>query len=167
MWWGTAQVSKWFSAITYDHSIWRCLYASSCLPRPPGPFSFQSTAYLEQALVRAERLAQSWTTQPMRDASYIELQIEQQPRSHIELLGGRWIIGCESRSRFVLHDINIKPESQRQVIWEQEELVVNWKVCSVASKEGQCLVYVLLGTEVQDTPYPVWYVCVCYCRSMS
>ncbi|KAF8549339.1 hypothetical protein OG21DRAFT_1515339 [Imleria badia] len=84
-------VSKWFRDITYDASIWKYLYANSCLPRPSGPFPFQSTAYLEQALLRTERL-----TRPMRDLSHVELRVVQQPKGRVKLLGGRFLIGCES-----------------------------------------------------------------------
>ncbi|KAF8547148.1 hypothetical protein OG21DRAFT_1607513 [Imleria badia] len=145
-------VSKWFHATTYDASIWRYLYANSRLPRPPGPFSSQSTAYLEQVLVRTERLAHSWITGPMQDVSHVEVGVEQQPSGSlfgttIRLLGGRWLVGCESETRFVLHDIYPNSESRRQVIWESEHPVETWDACSVTSEEGQCRIYVLFDGE--------------------
>ncbi|KAF8548769.1 hypothetical protein OG21DRAFT_684604 [Imleria badia] len=157
-------VSRWFCAITYDASIWRCLYANSCLPRPSGPFPFQSAMYLEQALVRTERLAQSWMTRPMRDVSHVELRVEQQPRGCIKLLSGRFLVGCESASRFVLHDVDADAEShasQKQVIWEQEEPVLAWDASSMTTEDGQFVVYVLLSEEKLDIPR--WYVWECCC----
>ncbi|KAF8555899.1 hypothetical protein OG21DRAFT_1495922 [Imleria badia] len=148
-------VSRWFCAITYDASIWRCLYTNSCLPRPPGPFPFQSTTYLEKALLRTERLTQSWMTQPMRDVSHVELLIEQNPRGRIELLGGRFLVGCESASRFVLHDIDADAEPhahRKQVIWEQEEPVLAWAASSMTTLDGRFVVYVLLSDEKLDIP---------------
>ncbi|KAF8550217.1 hypothetical protein OG21DRAFT_1499923 [Imleria badia] len=146
-------VSRWFCAITYDASIWRYLYTNSCLPRQPGPFPFQSTAYLEQALLRTERLAQSWMTRPMRDVSHVELRVEQQPRGSIKLLGGRFFIGCESASRFILHDVDADAEPharQKQVIWEQEEPVLAWAVSSMTTEDGRFVVYVLLSEKKLD-----------------
>ncbi|KAF8553182.1 hypothetical protein OG21DRAFT_1497848 [Imleria badia] len=148
-------VSKWFCAITYDASIWRYLYTNSCLPRPPGPFPFQSTVYLEQALLRTERLARSWMTRPMRDVSLVELQVEQQPRGVIRLLSGRFLIGCESASRFVLHDVdaNVEPHaSQKQVIWEQQEQVLAWAATSIATEDGRFVMYVLLSERKLGIP---------------
>ncbi|KAF8557161.1 hypothetical protein OG21DRAFT_1494932 [Imleria badia] len=148
-------VSKWFCAITYEASIWRYLYTNSCLPRPPGPFPFQSTTYLEQALLRTERLAWSWMTRPMRDVSHVELRIEQQPRGYITLLGGRFLVGCESASRFVLHDVDADAEPhahRKQVIWEQEEPVLAWTASSMTTEDGRFVVYVLLSEGKLDIP---------------
>lgn len=155
------QVSKLFRAITCRASVWRHLYASSYLLRPPGPFPFQSAAYLEEALVKAEKVARSWMTKPMRGTSSVELRVEQQPAGPIKLLAGKWVIGCESGTRIILYDAATLSEQRRRVIWEHEEPVETWDVGFVTSEEGQCLLYVLLSHEDLDIPW--WYACICYC----
>ncbi|KAF8141945.1 hypothetical protein EV363DRAFT_39665 [Boletus edulis] len=58
------RVSKQFHAINNDSTLWRTVYAGAHLPRPPGPFPWQSTDFLRRTLVQSARLAQRWTSQP-------------------------------------------------------------------------------------------------------
>ena len=103
-------VSKQFHSITYIPTMWRILYTNAPLPRPPGPFPFQSSRYLEDTLLRSELLAQSWTTRPMQDISSVEIPID--PGKHRgrlrgpKLLCGRWCISCESSRKFVFRDLD-------------------------------------------------------------
>ena len=131
------------------------------------PFHSNQPRIFEKALLRTEKLAQSWLTHPIRDASHVELRVEQQPYGPIQLLVGRFIVGCDSASRFVLHDIDANTEPhgfQKQVIWEQEEPVLSWDVSSMTTEDGRSVVYVLLSEKKLDVPR--WYVCNCCCRSI-
>ncbi|KAH0827491.1 hypothetical protein J3R83DRAFT_4203, partial [Lanmaoa asiatica] len=60
-----------FRTITYDGMLWKALSANAPFPCP-GPFPSQSDASVERTLVRSARLAQSWTTRPMRDISSVK-----------------------------------------------------------------------------------------------
>lgn len=102
----TPQVSRRFRNISYTPVIWRTLYANARLPRPPGPFPSQSVQFLERTLVRSERLAQSWTTQPMRYGSSVVIPLGGSPLPPEELFNGKWYISCESSRRFVAHDLD-------------------------------------------------------------
>ncbi|KAF8550224.1 hypothetical protein OG21DRAFT_1499929 [Imleria badia] len=90
-------------------------------------------------------------TRPMRYVSHVKLRVEQQPRGCIKLLGGRFLIGCESASRFVLHDVDAHARP-KQVIWEQEEPVLAWDVSSMTTEDGRFVVYVLLSEKKLDIP---------------
>jgi len=142
-------VSKWFRTLTYDRVLWTNMYADAPYPRPPGPFPSQSIASLERNLVKSARLAQSWTTRPMRDVSCIKINLEGETTMRStpapKLLHGRWLVVYEPNRRFVLHDTQT---GARRVLWERDKLVVSpWDVCSMTSPEGQCVVYLLLKPE--------------------
>jgi hypothetical protein len=138
------QVSKWFHTLTYDRVLWKNLYADAPFPRPPGPFSSQSNASLERNLVKSAELAQSWTTRPMRDVSWVKIELKGKPTCPPKLIHGRWFIACQLDRRFVLHDTET---GAQHVVWEQDEPEVSsWDACSM---EGQCVAYVLLELRLQ------------------
>ena len=155
------QVSKWFRAITYEGALWRSLYTHAPFPRPPGPSPSQSQASLERTLLKSARLAQSWTTRPMREVSSLRIKLEE-PLAHtpMKLISGRWLIGCQGARRFVLHDVDPSSKTHvRQVLWEQEQPAVSsWDVHSMSHVAGQSVVYVLLQMR-QGSP-DQWYVSI-------
>ncbi|KAF9236737.1 hypothetical protein BU15DRAFT_76698 [Melanogaster broomeanus] len=89
-------VSKQLHDVTYDSEIWKTVYAnwSTRLPLPPGPFPSQSTQFLEHALVQSERLAQTWTSQPVKTISRVlPLEPDILPQDPVlwTVIRGRWL----------------------------------------------------------------------------
>ncbi|KAG9311887.1 hypothetical protein JVU11DRAFT_8143 [Chiua virens] len=60
------QVSKRFHDLSCDIGLWRSLYANACVPRPPGPFLWQTYDMLQGILLRSEQLDRTWTSQPCK-----------------------------------------------------------------------------------------------------
>ena len=152
----TVQVSKQLHDLTYDLTIWRALYTNARLPRPPGPFPSQTLQFLERTLVQSERLAHSWTTQPMEDVSSVGIRIPGTSDPPI-ILYGRWLIGCESSSKFVVHDLdsNVGPHSH-QLLWESASPINSWEACSVVSTGGLLiLVLFRIATNEPSVPWSV------------
>ncbi|KAF8553689.1 hypothetical protein OG21DRAFT_1497572 [Imleria badia] len=129
-------VSKQFYDLTYDLAIWKTLYTNARLPRPPGPFPSQTLQFLERTLVQSEWLAHSWTTQPMGDISSVGIRIPGASDPPI-IIYGKWLIGCESSSKFVAHnlDSNAEPHSA-QLLWESASPINTWDACSVVFAGG-------------------------------
>ena len=75
------------------------MYADALFPCPPCPFPSQSNASLERNLVKSARLAQSWTTRPMRDISWVKIKLKGEPTTPPKLIHGRWLIACELTRR--------------------------------------------------------------------
>jgi len=139
-------VSRWFCTITRDPELWKALYANAHFLRPPGPFP---TISFERAFVQSARLARSWTTQSLRTVSSVSVPFDGSPEV-LHLVGGRWLVVCQSNRRFVLYDTNPDAEPHApQVLWEQEKEITTYEVClpTLLSKEGQWIVYVLLRTD--------------------
>ncbi|KAF9232368.1 hypothetical protein BU15DRAFT_67530 [Melanogaster broomeanus] len=65
------RTSKQFHDITYNRAIWKTVYANAPLLRPAGPFPYQSTQFLEHTLIHSERVAQTWTSQPVKTISRV------------------------------------------------------------------------------------------------
>jgi hypothetical protein len=60
--------------------------------------------------------------------------------------------------RFVLYDVKANAETRTaQVLWEPEEDISGWNEFLVTSKDGQCVLYLLLS--MWHAP-PRKYVCV-------
>ncbi|KAH0834286.1 hypothetical protein J3R83DRAFT_11655 [Lanmaoa asiatica] len=132
-------VSKLFRDITYDPVIWKTIYANARLPRPPGPFPSQPTRFLEQTLIRSERLAKYWTTQPIQAVSNTQIRLGGSPLGYPRIIGGRWLTTLESYKQIVFHDIETH---SRQVLWEDTRMITSWDACSVPSAGG-LLVYIV------------------------
>ncbi|KAF8553890.1 hypothetical protein OG21DRAFT_1497385 [Imleria badia] len=134
-------VSKQFNNLTYDLAIWRTLYANARLPRPPGSFPSQSVHFLEHTLVESERLAHSWTTQPMEDISSVGIPYTAggsfYPKILPKIVYGRWLICCESFSKFVAYDLDsdVMPRPH-QLLWESASPIYSWDAHSVVSTSG-------------------------------
>ena len=136
------------------------MYADAPYPRPPGPFPSQSNASLERNLIKSARLAQSWTTRPIRDISCVKTELKGEPTiSTPRLIHGRWLVTCELARRLVLHDTET---GAQRILWEQDELQLSlWDMCSMTSVEGQCVVYVLFVLRSGSSSEPIfsgWYV---------
>lgn len=145
----TGQVSKQFYDLTSDHAIWKTLYTNARLPRPPGPFPSQTIQFLEHTLVQSERLAHSWTTQPMGDISSVGSGYTHFPVAP-KIIYGKWLVGCDSSSKFVVHDLDSKagPHSY-QFLWESASPIYSWDACSVVSTNG-LLIHVVFCTLIHE-----------------
>ncbi|KAG9311102.1 hypothetical protein JVU11DRAFT_9011 [Chiua virens] len=139
-------VSHGFYAISYDTSLWKSLYKNAAFLCPPGPYPSQSIASLERTLVKSARLAQSWTTRPMRRVSLVEIPTGNL-RPPLKLICGRWLIVCHKAREFVLYDTDFGCKTHApQVLWKcEKQRVRGFDVESMVSAEGQCIVYVLVG----------------------
>ncbi|KAH7926641.1 hypothetical protein BV22DRAFT_338391 [Leucogyrophana mollusca] len=54
------RVSRSLYQGTQDRSVWTTAYRDSILPRPKGPYNWQSTSYLKETLIRSAKLALQW-----------------------------------------------------------------------------------------------------------
>ncbi|KAG6374522.1 hypothetical protein JVT61DRAFT_4570 [Boletus reticuloceps] len=138
-------VSKQFRDISYDRAIWTTLYRNAPLPRPPGPFPSQTVQFLERTLVQSERLAHSWTTQPMEEISSVGIR----PHGALDfyaIVYGRWLIGCErySKVKIVAYDLEAGSHPY-QVLWEHY-MHYSCDACPVVSSSGP-LVHVLFTAD--------------------
>ncbi|KAF8442302.1 hypothetical protein L210DRAFT_3536267 [Boletus edulis BED1] len=96
------QVSKKFRDLTHSHDLWKEVYANARFPRPPGPFSWQSTQYLERTLVHT--LSKIWTSQPPKMLS--RTLTNRKGRDYIwTVVFGRWCIFLEG-NKIQCHDID-------------------------------------------------------------
>ncbi|KAF8449357.1 hypothetical protein L210DRAFT_2661149 [Boletus edulis BED1] len=136
------RVSKQFHAIINDSTLWRTVYAGAHLPRPPGPFPWQSTDFLRRTLVQSARLAQRWTSQPIRILSRHSLPLAYY--DDCRWVCGRWLILRESTKQLVSHDVDTGFE---QTLYQWHELAnqcISWSAtCRLTSSRGGLLHVVL------------------------
>ncbi|KAG6377857.1 hypothetical protein JVT61DRAFT_14638 [Boletus reticuloceps] len=144
-------VSKQFRNFTYAPTIWRTLYKNTHVPRPPGPFSSQPVHFLEHALIKSERLARLWTTQPMRYLSIVQVRVQPMPMSCPRIIDGKWLISCESSERFVVYDLDSETVPPfRQVLWVCDRQIYRWDLQSATSIEGPVLC--IMVTNIDEDP---------------
>ncbi|KAG6373501.1 hypothetical protein JVT61DRAFT_6659 [Boletus reticuloceps] len=100
-----SQVSKKFHDITHSHALWKEVYANARLLLPPGPFSWQSTRYLERTLVQSELVSRTWTSQPPKMHSRIVTRRQGRRNTPWTVVFGRWCIFLKGET-VQCHDID-------------------------------------------------------------
>ncbi|KIJ19575.1 hypothetical protein PAXINDRAFT_96861 [Paxillus involutus ATCC 200175] len=146
-------ISKQFRDITYDSAIWKTVYANACLPHPPGPFPSQSTKFLEHTLLQSERLAQTWTSHPVKVISRVlgpKLSMSQPEWS---VLDGKWLVWREE-TQILCHDFDT---GSHQILWEGNlDLVYSGAgACSVTSVDGRRVYIALRCTQPDQGGLPI------------
>ena len=140
----SGQVSKWFCTLTHDSEIWKALYANAPFLRPPAPFT---TVSFERTSIQSARLAQSWTRKRLQTVSRASVPFDGHVTNEPHLVGGRWLVVCQCRRRFVLYDTKADAETRApQVLWEHWKEVI-WGMCLGTPKDGQYVVYVLVDHQ--------------------
>ncbi|KIJ19574.1 hypothetical protein PAXINDRAFT_8059 [Paxillus involutus ATCC 200175] len=145
-------VSKQFRDIAYDAAIWKTVYTNARLPRPPGPFPSQSTQFLEHTLLQSERLAQTWTSCPVKVISRT-LGPKLPSQLKWSVLDGRWLVWRET-TQFLCHDLDT---GSRQILWEGN-LDLSYfgaGACSVTSVDGRRVYIALNGTQPDQGGLPI------------
>ncbi|KAH7927672.1 kinase-like protein [Leucogyrophana mollusca] len=89
------QVSKTFFDITQHRAVWSDAYESSVLPRPPGPFAWQSSSYLRSTLVTSAKVDRNW---PPHEASRFSSRdiVLSRTEYRFSLVFGRWFFAASS-----------------------------------------------------------------------
>ncbi|KAH7925551.1 hypothetical protein BV22DRAFT_428402 [Leucogyrophana mollusca] len=85
------QVSKLCLEAIQERAVWSAAYRRSSSPRPPGPFSWQSTAYLRTNLVASEKVERNWppcTTSQLSSRSITLSALDH----HFGLILGRYLM---------------------------------------------------------------------------
>ncbi|KAF9237130.1 hypothetical protein BU15DRAFT_76238 [Melanogaster broomeanus] len=129
---------------TYDPTIWKTVYANAPLPRPSGPFPYQSTQFLEHTLIQSEWLAQTWTSQPVK--AIFHVLAPKRSRSnlpHWSVLGGKWFIWHET-TKVLCHDLD-GGTSSRHILWDRDAQIDHLDACLITAVGGQ-RVYTVVGT---------------------
>ncbi|KAG9311886.1 hypothetical protein JVU11DRAFT_8142 [Chiua virens] len=126
-------VSKQFRDLSCDIGLWRSLYANACVPRPPGPFLWQTYDTLQDILLRSEQLDRTWTSHRFKivrinDPFYLHWT---HTCFRIVRLDRLWFVRQPSYE-LVCYDFETESES---IVWEWERpFVVD--VCLDMSVEG-------------------------------
>ncbi|KAF8446155.1 hypothetical protein L210DRAFT_2960471 [Boletus edulis BED1] len=143
-------ISNQFYDITYDRAIRTTFYRNARLPRPPGPFPSQAVQFLDHTLVQSERLAHSWTTQPMEDISSVAIRSDVLPLlDFYAIVYGKWFIGCERHHtvKVVAYDLEFDAGSHPyQLLWEDDLPYRLCDACPVVSSSG-LLIHVLFTAD--------------------
>ncbi|KAG6374749.1 hypothetical protein JVT61DRAFT_4125 [Boletus reticuloceps] len=114
------------------------MYTSAHLPRPPGPFPWQSTDFLRRTLVQSARLARHWTSQPIRFLSRHSLPLRH--GDDCRWVCGRWLILRKSTKQLVSHNVDTGVE---QTLYQWGDQCISWSATCLTSYRGG-LLYVVL-----------------------
>ncbi|KAG9312549.1 hypothetical protein JVU11DRAFT_6944 [Chiua virens] len=124
-------VSKQFNGVTRDARLWRILYTNSRLPRPSGPFLWQSRQFLERTLIHSERISQTWTSEPIRIVSSLHgPRIPSNPSpvsTSFDFIFGRLFIWCEG-NQILTQDVDT---GIGRLLWEGCEPISSLDTCSL------------------------------------
>ncbi|KAF8433903.1 hypothetical protein L210DRAFT_3649400 [Boletus edulis BED1] len=142
-------VSRQFSSVTRDARLWRALYINSRLPRPPGPFLWQSAHSLERVLSHSTRISQTWTSQPISVVSCVRgprIPTKPSPVSTpSDFLFGRLFIWCESE-QLLAQDLET---GVGRLLWESTEPISSLSACSLKLPDAE---RVFIALRLVDEP---------------
>jgi len=132
-----SQVSKRFSGVTRDARLWRALYTNSCLPRPSGPFLWQSARFLEHVLIHSARVSQTWTSRPISVVSRVRGPRMSTKRSSVstssDFLFGRLFVWFEGEQLFA-QDLET---GVGRLLWEGTEPISSLNACSLTLPDAE------------------------------
>ncbi|KAF9237529.1 hypothetical protein BU15DRAFT_63086 [Melanogaster broomeanus] len=144
-----AKVSKQFRDFTHDTQLWRTVYVNARLPRPPGPFPSQSTAFLESTLLHSEQLSRKWTSKPVKITARV---LPAENPLQWALLFGRWIVWSGDEMDIRCRDLDAGTE---QLLWQAGDKPLYFVACSTTSADGR-LIYIIVydvdESETRSTP---------------
>ncbi|KAH7924361.1 hypothetical protein BV22DRAFT_1195954 [Leucogyrophana mollusca] len=133
------QVSKFFYEFTHDKVIWRNLYHSLKLPRPPGPYARQSYEFLEHALVTSAKVELQWPPNEGRPVSKRLLTISHDEQN-FSILFGEWLMVANS-SRVRCFDLRFSPTASSIIYEPQGEAIVSFTCVSTTTTDGEVLAF--------------------------
>lgn len=130
-------MSKQFSGVTRDARLWRAFYINSRLPRPSGPFLWQSAQFHEHVLIHSARVSQTWTSQPISVASRVQgprISTKPSPVStSSDFLFGRLFIWCEGE-QLLAQDLET---GAGRLLWESSEPISSLNACSLTLPDAE------------------------------
>ncbi|KAF8837875.1 hypothetical protein BDN67DRAFT_150050 [Paxillus ammoniavirescens] len=89
-----------------ERAIWETLYRKATLPRPPGPYNWQSTAELSQALISSARVEVNWPQASNYPEIISRRYIPVDPHAvGLSVLFDRWIVFAVG-SRLLWYDLH-------------------------------------------------------------
>ncbi|KAH7919952.1 hypothetical protein BV22DRAFT_835043 [Leucogyrophana mollusca] len=146
------QVSKLFQQLSYDRSVWAKIYRSSSLLRPPGPFTWQSAQFFEQASVRSSRLHLNWPPNP-KAKPVASRTINVGQINIFGLLSGRWMIMLKDHRQIRCYDLDAVEEVRNTrrapytIVYETStnSRIDFFKCASAFDGDGQPLGFVVTG----------------------
>ena len=144
-----------------DDLLWRTLYRSTQIVRPPGPFPAQCTMDLRKILISTARVASCWppgpsefnfrknATVPMVDAP-----------NYCFLLYGRWLIAANS-SLAVYYDMRERPQPQPNLFYRPHLVATFFRCVTTTNVNGDALTFLVTETQVGSEMRKV-YECPLY-----
>ena len=137
------------------------MYTNSRLPRPPGPFPWQSTQFLEHVLIHSARVSQTWTSQPISIVSRVQgprISTKPSPIStSFDFLLGRLFIWCEGE-QLLAQDVET---GAGRLLWEATEPISSLDACSLTLPDAERVFIALRHVDepvAQRTPMHVHFL---------
>ncbi|KAH7919050.1 hypothetical protein BV22DRAFT_1199714 [Leucogyrophana mollusca] len=100
------QVSQRLFQVTQHRAVWHDAYSQSALPRPPGPFTWQSTQQLEYGLITTAKVERNWPPQVASPITSHKVTLAAGGRQFY-LVFGRWIL-AGGRNEVLCYDLDAR-----------------------------------------------------------
>jgi len=143
-----SQVSSLLWHLLKDDLLWRTLYRSTKIVRPPGPFSSQHTTDLRKTLISTTRVSANWPPGPtkfefMRSSTTSMVD----PPNYCHLLKGRWLIAANP-SLAVYYDMWEKPQPQPILFYKPYLVATFFRCVTTTNFNGDPLTLLVTETQV-------------------
>ncbi|KAF9237128.1 hypothetical protein BU15DRAFT_63382 [Melanogaster broomeanus] len=132
------RISKQFRNITYDHAIWKIVYANAPLLLPAGPFPYQSASF------------SSTLESTQNDPSRL-LSVSWDRRYQVVIHGGLFSVGSGSSghetTQVLCHDLD-SGTGCRHILWDGDVQINQLDACLITSVDGQRVYIMVAGTQL-------------------
>ncbi|KAL4078156.1 hypothetical protein V8B97DRAFT_1865484 [Scleroderma yunnanense] len=131
-----------------DDLLWRTLYRSTKIVRPPGPLPSQRAQDLRKILISSARVAASWppiTTNVQFERSSTASTVD--PSDYCFLLKGRWLIAANS-SIACYYDLWEKPRPRPTLFYKPHLMAKFFRCINTTNLNGDPLTFLVTETQV-------------------
>ena len=135
--------------MTHNHALWKDTYANlkTRLLLPPGPYSWQSTQYLERTLVQSELISKTWASQPLKELLHTSTSWKREQRISWTVVFGRWCIFLEGKT-IQCHDTDL--DTHHLLYDGTAHSEFRFTACTTADVSGERVYLLLVNPD-----YPV------------
>ncbi|KAH7913348.1 hypothetical protein BJ138DRAFT_1081744 [Hygrophoropsis aurantiaca] len=133
------QVSKTLHNITQHRAIWSDAYEISTLPRPPGPFAWQSSTQLRSILETSARVDRNWPPHEESRFSVRNIQLGDHWYNTFNLVFGRWLFAATPKTvrLFDLDDKLVQGQKIYSVGDSESATMSSFRCVDIVTPEGR------------------------------
>lgn len=143
-----SQVCRVFWLLLKDEHLWKVLYRTTKIVRPPGPLIANHPAdCLRRILISSATVEQNWPPTGKPEFKKISTVPLIDPPEYCHLLAGRWLIAANSSVGYY-YDLLDKPKPQPILFYRPHLMAVFFRCVTATNIHGDSLTFLITETQL-------------------